>query len=64
MNPPVKDGERVVVHGRPERAIVVGSQYLNIEARWLIKLDWGDHFRSHVYDTDEGKVWYRYAQTN
>ncbi len=64
MNPPVKKGERLVVYGRPERATVADCVYVPAEARWVIVLDWGEFGVSRVYDHDEGKVWYRYAQAS
>jgi hypothetical protein len=64
MNPPVKKGERLVVYGRPEQAIVADCIYAPVEARWVIVLDWGQYGVSRVYDHDEGKVWFRYSQVS
>lgn len=61
---PISVGERVVVYGRPERAIVSHCSYNPLEARWVISLDWGEHGKSRVYDSDEGKIWFRYGQAS
>jgi hypothetical protein len=68
MNPPIKTGERVVVYGNLQpyaTAIVVDLSYNHQEARWGIVLEWpnvpGGPATSRVWDTDEGKVWRRYA---
>jgi hypothetical protein len=60
----VKKGDRLVVYGRPEVAIVVDIVPLPHEARTAYTLDWGEFGLSRVYDTDEGKVWNRYATLN
>jgi hypothetical protein len=64
VDPPVKVGERLVVYGRPERAIVKGVVWHPLDHRWVIVLDWGMHGTSRVYGDDEDKVWYRPALTN
>jgi hypothetical protein len=68
MNPPIKMGERVVVHGNLQpyaKAIVVDLVFNKQEARWGIILEWpdapGGPSVSRVWDHDEGKVWRRYA---
>lgn len=60
----VKKGDRLVVHGRPEPAIVVDIVPLPLESRTAYTLDWGPFGLSRVYDHDEGKVWQRYATLN
>lgn len=65
MDLPINVGERVVVLGWNNLAVrVVSAVYVSSEARWHITLDWGEHGLSHVYDTDEGRTWYRYSATN
>lgn len=70
MNPPIKSGERVVVNGNLQpyaKAIVLECVYNAQEARWGIILDWPEApggGRSRVWDTDEGKGWYRYASAS
>jgi hypothetical protein len=65
MNPPVQKGERVVVSGWNNLDVrVVDVFYVPGEARWHITLGWGEHGLSRVYDTDEGKTWYRYGTAN
>lgn len=71
MNPPIKKGARVIVYGNLEAyatAIVVDCSYQQSESRWAIVLEWpnapGGPGYSRVYDTDEGKGWYRYAASN
>lgn len=62
---PIQAGERVVVAGWHNIVTrVVGCAFNPSEARWTIELDWGAHGRSRVYDTDEGRTWYRYQATN
>jgi hypothetical protein len=60
----VKKGDRLVVHGRPEQAIVVDIVPLPHEGRAAFILDWGPFGLSRVYDHDEGRVWNRYAALN
>lgn len=60
----IKVGDRLVVNGRPERAIVSDIIPIPVEARTAFILDWGPHGASKVYDHDEGNVWYRYSQVN
>jgi len=71
MEPPIKVGERVVVHNNLQpyaRAIVADLVYNADEARWGIILEWpnapGGPSMSRVWSTDEGSVWYRYNQAN
>jgi len=75
MNPPIQKGERVVVNGNPlpyARAFVADCVYVPHEARWAITLEWPNlppelgtsPQYSRVWDTDEGKTWYRYTVTN
>lgn len=71
MNPPINKGERVVVNGNLQpyaTAIIVDCVYQAAEARWAVLLEWphapGGPGYSRVYDTDEGKGWYRYAATS
>lgn len=64
MNPPVKVGERLVVYGRPEAAIVSECSWNQDEVRWDIRLNWGPHGKSWVYGHDEGKVWFRYGKVS
>jgi len=75
MNPPVQKGERVVVGGNLQRyatAIVSDCAFVPTENRWAIALEWpnippelgASPGHSRVWSTDEGKVWYRYAQIN
>lgn len=60
----VKIGERVIVMGRPEKAIVENVHYSVTEMRWRITLDWGQHGMSRVWSTDEGKIWTKYSEAN
>lgn len=60
-----KIGERVVVHGMTHVETYVSRiEYVQTEGRHMIHLDWGEHGTSRVFDTDEGKVWYRYTESN
>lgn len=61
---PVKMGERLVVNGRPEKAIVEDIQWFSTEFRWRIILDWGSFGKNKVWSSDEDKVWSRYAELN
>ena len=68
MNPPIEKGERVVVNGNLQpyaEAYVAECVWNASEARWAIILEWpkapGRPGLSRVWDTDEGKGWYRYA---
>jgi hypothetical protein len=61
---PVKIGDRIIVHGRPEKAAVENLHYVDHEMRWCITLDWGQFGMSRVWSDDENKVWIRYAGTN
>jgi len=63
--PPLKNGERVVVTGMTKSVVTVKlSTWIYHEARWKIDLDWGEFGSSVIYDTDEGKTWYRYSTSN
>ena len=65
MNKPVELGERIVVHGiHYATAHVIDVFWLPTESRWIILLDWGEHGKSRVYDSDENLTWYRYAGAN
>ena len=71
MNPPILKGERVIVGGNLQPyalAIVANCVYHSAEARWCIVLEWpntpGGTSYSRVYDTDEGKIWYRYRSAS
>jgi hypothetical protein len=71
MNPPIQKGVRVVVAGNLQpyaRAVVADCVYKPEEARWAIILEWpdapGGPNVSRVWDTDEGRGWYRYADAN
>lgn len=61
---PVKLGERLIVIGRPEKAIVDNALWVESEARWKIILDWGEHGMSRVWGDDEGKTWVRPSSLN
>lgn len=39
-------------------------EHVQTEGRHMIHLDWGEYGTSRVFDTDEGKVWYRYDENN
>jgi hypothetical protein len=65
------EGTRIVVAGNLHEyatALVTGNEYVPTEARWRIELSWpnspGGPGSSYVWDTDEGKVWYRYGSSN
>ena len=60
----VQKGDRLVVYGRPEKAIVADVVPVPHEGRTAFVLDWGEYGTSRVYDHDEGKVWHRYASQN
>ena len=65
MNEPPRIGDRIVIFGfREYDAHVKEVKYIDTEARHHIILDWGIHGTSRIYDTDEGKVWYRWNSTN
>jgi hypothetical protein len=50
------------------KALVLECAFSEKEARWAILLEWpdapGGPGRSRVWDTDEGKGWYRYTEAN
>lgn len=75
MNPPVQKGERLIVGGNTQpyaTAIVVECNFVPTEQRWAITLEWPNlppelgktTGYSRVWDSDEGKGWYRYRGTN
>lgn len=71
MNPPVKNGTRIVVGDNLHeyaKAIVTECIYVPNEQRWGIVLEWpnapGGSSFSRVWDTDEGKVWRRFSDVN
>ena len=58
-------GERIVVYGMTQYDTRVEKiTYVPQEARHHIALDWGQYGKSRVYDTDEGKTWYRLGSIN
>lgn len=60
-----KIGERLVIHGMSRFAALVESVEWNSETSdWMIRLDWGEHGKSRVWQRDEGKVWQRWFQLN
>ncbi len=68
MKPSIEKGTRVVVGGnlQPYAVALVADCVYNVEeARWGIVLEWpnapGGSAFSRVWETDEGKVWYRYG---
>jgi hypothetical protein len=61
---PVKMGDRLVVMGRPEKAIVEDIQWYSTEDRWRIILDWGQYGKSKVWSSDEGKTWVHITSLN
>ena len=68
MNPPIEKGTRVVVAGNLQpyaRALVADCFYDKNSARWAIVVEWpdapGGPGVSRLWDTDEGKGWYRYS---
>lgn len=65
MFTPVNIGERLIVQGITyAEARVESVRYLPSEDRWEIVLDWGEHGKSKVYDTDENKTWFRFNKAN
>lgn len=61
---PVKLGERLIIMGRPEKAIVDNAFWDDSQHRWKIVLDWGEHGMSRVWGDDEGKTWTRPSSLN
>lgn len=58
-------GERVIVNGMYNFVTtVLDIQFMPKQNRHIITLDWGEHGKSYVYDTDEGKTWYRLSKMN
>jgi len=60
----VKVGDRVIVSGRPEKAIVTAIEWLESESRHVLRLDWGEFGTSRVYENDQGSVWNLYNSLN
>ena len=60
----IKVGDRVVVYGLPQKAIVERVWYDTSSSATVIELDWGEFGHSRVYDYDENKTWYKYHNTN
>ena len=60
---PVKVGDLISVYGNtPARVIAVA--YEPVTKRTVIHLDWGKGRMSKVFLHDEGKIWYRYSESN
>jgi len=60
----VKVGDRVIVSGRREKAIVTAIEWLESESRHVLRLDWGEFGTSRVYENDQGSVWNLYNSLN
>lgn len=56
----VNVGDRLVVHGRPERAYVERIEEDPTTASTILYLDWREYGKSRVFLHDEGKVWRKY----
>lgn len=68
---PIEKGTRIVVGGnlQPYALAIVSYCTFNVhESRWGIIVEWpnapGGPSYSRVWDTDEGKTWYRYGRSN
>lgn len=60
-----KIGDRIVVHGMSHiKCFVKEISWIANESRWKLMLDWGEFGTSHVYDSDENHVWYKYISAN
>jgi hypothetical protein len=57
-------GDRIIVMGRPEVAKVSEIKWSKKDFRYEIIVDWGAFGKSRVWDTDEGKVWRKYTESN
>jgi hypothetical protein len=57
-------GERLVVHGMSQKAIVDDVVWDAEVNSWKIILDWGSHGRSRVWAHDENTVWFRWKDSN
>jgi hypothetical protein len=57
-------GERVVVHGVPQKATVESVTWDAEANSWRVNLDWGGFGKSRVWLHDENKVWYRLSAVN
>lgn len=57
-------GDRVQVHGRPERVLVVAVTFVPERYASRIDLEWDGAGRSHVWSDEEGDVWVRWSELN
>lgn len=59
----VRRGDRLVVGGRPERAVVDGV-FEEEPGSTKIVVDWGELGKSKVYEHDEGRTWRKYEDVH
>lgn len=71
MKTSVRVGDRLIINGNTNTyalAIVDDVVFLQRENRYKFVLRWpnapGGVSHSHVFDHDEGSVWYKYTTTN
>ena len=57
-------GERLVVHGLRQNAIVKSVEWDLDRSDWKITLDWGIFGNSRVWMHDENNVWFRWSSSN
>ncbi len=60
----VSVGDRLIVHGCPEVAIVEKVEQDDKTKSWVYYLDWGALGKSRVMSHDEGTVWRLYNEIN
>lgn len=61
---PPNIGERLVVHGMSQKAIVEDVVWDREINAWKILLDWGEFGKSRVWAHDENRVWFRESINN
>jgi hypothetical protein len=57
-------GERLIVHGMTQKAVVDDVCWDDQVNSWKIILDWGEFGKSRVWSHDENRVWYRISTNN
>lgn len=64
MKPLPNIGERIVVHGMQQKAIVENVTWIESVNDWKIELDWGQFGKSRIWLHDENVVWFRHSSSN
>jgi hypothetical protein len=63
MSDGVKVGDRVVVHGMSQKAIVEAVE-IDSSDDFVLVLNWGEFGHSRVYGHDRGSVWQLFTSLN